>query len=585
MFFYLDYRLGRRPATPEIRLLTPDMPTAEQPQTLQVRTGAQRLENLDTPHGQLVLLGDPIIGNPKGLAEKLNPSPGVLDEAVLLEAVRGHYYWFFFTSENLLCGSAFGAIFPVYYRQTDSGIQLCSSAAFLASRQGDSQPNSRNLLERLLFNYPVFNSTWWKGISLLEAHRHFHLSPDTARIEGTFSVSDHFGPENPSSSAQRLRDLVELFEEEVNLFLPGQPFAISFTGGFDGRTLVAAAQKSGREFLTYSFGRPGASDVTFPEMQARKLNIPYQPILLDEKYLEKEALNAAHSFLELTEYNGNLGRPHYEYAARELSKQVDYILTGNFGSELFRAMHEPGVMMTKNLIDLFDSSGESWKDKLTAASRSIGGGYFQQDMETLIADLERWLSDRRHLMPNQRFYDFVFNELFRKYFGPELVMQSHYFNNRTPFLSFRFFRELNRTRWAGVHSQLFEKNKSKRMKGQVFYSSFLRHAHRKLYHLPTSKGYSPADVLEPWRLPLLAGKVLYHKRVKKQEPDSNAVVKFLESNREELLEWIGKETTPLSGLLPSGVNWEEQIKWYTLAMGWKAAGMPVPSQTTHNSYA
>ncbi|MBK7410539.1 MAG: hypothetical protein IPJ40_22245 [Saprospirales bacterium] len=410
------------------------------------------------PGGQLVLLGDPIVGNRDGLAERLCPTPGQLEEAVLYEEIRGHYYWFLFGRESFLCGSAFGALFPVYFQHTSGSVFLCSVASFLASRTGAKDRDTRNLLERLLFNYPFFGSTWWKGISLLEAHRYLHITPQSATTAGRFSVSAYFGTEAAASSSERsLRQLVETFGEEVDLFIPDKPFAISFTGGFDGRTLVAAAQKSGKKFLTYSFGRPGATDVTFPEAQARKLGIPYLPILLDEKYLEEEALSSAYSFMQLTDFNGNMGRPHYAYAARKLSEQVDYILTGNFGSELFRAMHEPGVMMTETLIRLFASENDSWKDALVNATEKLGRSFFQQDLEALIADLEQYLAARQDWEPNHRFYDFVFNELFRKYFGPELLMQTHYFNNRTPFLSLRLFRELNRTRWAGVHSRLFEK--------------------------------------------------------------------------------------------------------------------------------
>ncbi len=52
-----------------------------------------------------------------------------------------------------------------------------------------------------------------------------------------------------------VEETAESFLESVRHYLPGEGYASSLTGGFDGRTLVAAGLALKRKFSAYSFGR------------------------------------------------------------------------------------------------------------------------------------------------------------------------------------------------------------------------------------------------------------------------------------------------------------------------------------------
>lgn len=578
MFFYLDYSGAPQTGTVKPARISADTEAGGQPDILYIREGRQQLVTVAMPGGaELLLLGDPVFPPQADLGAAVCPN-GKLNLDQLYETVRGHYYWFFLEPGQLRCGSAFGAVFPVYFAAQDERVLLSSSSFYLAKKIKAPNRNRRNLLERLLFNYPVFNSTWWEGIQLLGAHHVLRLRDKKHTIEPGFRVETSFG-DGAEHSRNSLHELAELFEAETALFLPNAPYGISFTGGFDGRTLLAAARKAGHSnFLTYSFGHPQDADLTFPQAQTRRLGIPYRPILLDAEYVQEAALPSAWKFMELTEFNGNFGRPHYHFAAQNLAREVDYLITGNFGSELFRALHQPGVMMTEQLIRIFSSPDDSWKDSLRQPLPEMDEAFFREETDELIAEIETYLKPMRGWDPNHRFYHFVFQEIFRKYFGPELIMQRHYLNNRTPFLSLRFFRALNRTIWSGVHARLFEKMKNKRMKGQLFYAAFIRRADPQLYRMQTSKGYSAADVLEPWRLPMLLTGVAWQKFGKKPEIDTNAVEAFFRQHQPAFLRKIKPESdTDLldSGLhnrlVKSGQPLEETIKHTSIAAGWVAA--------------
>ncbi|MFN0013931.1 MAG: asparagine synthase-related protein [Saprospiraceae bacterium] len=587
MFFYLNHRTDPSATTVRVQALEAPGLSAPEPQTLYLYAGVQRLEELSLSDGsRLLLLGDPIFGDRDRAAGRVtNWNEGDLNLTALFSEVRGHYYWFLVKKNLFRCGSSFGAIYPIYYLTQNGSTCLSSASFFLASQCDPGRLDRRNLLERLLFNYPLFNTTWWSGIRLLGTHRWLTLSAEGAKEERAFGLENYFG-HGFHTSRDVLEELAEIFENECQLFLPDEPFAVSFTGGFDGRTLVAAARKTGRvDFLTYSFGMPGESDVTFPAAQAEELGIRYWPINLDDDYVHDHALKSAQAFMQLSEYNGNFGRAHYHYAAQMLAQKKKYILTGNFGSELFRAMHQPGVMMTEALIRVFETPDNSWKDFLRQAAGRQASAFFRSEMDALIADLERFLHARSDLDLNQQFYCFVLEEIFRKYFGPELVMQSHLLRNRTPYLSLRFFEALNKTMWSGLHARLFDKQKNRRMKGQVFYSAFLRRTDEQLYRMQTNKGYSPADVLEGWRHPLLLARVARQKFLRRETGDSNAVETYFRKYQRDMAQRIRASEHQVllqSGIAqhieasgPGNLSLEKTIHYFSVAAGWSAAAKSV----------
>ena len=73
-------------------------------------------------------------------------------------------------------------------------------------------------------------------------------------------------------------------------------------------------------------------------------------------YLKNHSLNeAGRDFIIRSSGTGTFTRAHYLFAARQLARKTKYLLTGNFGSEIFRAAHVPGVIISPNLYTVFSS--------------------------------------------------------------------------------------------------------------------------------------------------------------------------------------------------------------------------------------
>ena len=60
----------------------------------------------------------------------------------------------------------------------------------------------------------------------------------------------------------------------------------------------------------------------------------------------------------------------------DLAGRSKYMISGNFGSELFRAVHIPGVVISTNLYAVFRSSNP--EDALRILKRSKEAGYINQ---------------------------------------------------------------------------------------------------------------------------------------------------------------------------------------------------------------
>ena len=524
--------------------------------SMRMEHGCQDLLSWDLASGERIqLLGDPVPRDPTALPQSLISAQGRIDLEKLYDLVPGHYYWFHWRGDSLECGSSFCGILPVYHSTVDGRLDISSSSGHIARTRRLTADDEGHRLERDLFNYPLFGRTPWKGIRLLPTHTRLVVRGMSATVEKGFAVEAHFGDGQRSSTAD-MQELISTFDTECSLLLPESGFALSFTGGFDGRTLLGAALKLGRSgFRTYGFGKPGESDIALPEKQARELGVPYTAIQLDERYVTEHALRSAIAFMELSDFNGNLGRPHYHYAAERLSGECTHLVTGNFGSELFRSMHAPGAMMTPHLMSIF-TGGQEWrKPALELGGHQVGN--------ELLAHVDAYLATAAGLTSAQRFYRFVFEELFRKYFGPEITVQSHFLRNRTPFLSLRFLKALHRTTWAGVHARLFESDKLRRMKGQVFYAAYLKHAHPRLYRMRTNKGYAPPDVLERWRWPLLLTSFMRRRLAGPERVDSNSIEAFFKQHQQALLDRYGLPVEAGEDLqrLSNRVAWVAADQW------------------------
>jgi len=123
-------------------------------------------------------------------------------------------------------------------------------------------------------------------------------------------------------------------------------------------------------------------------------------------------------------------------------------------------------------------------------------------------------------------------EVFRKYFGPEIVMQQNYLFNRTPFLDFAFIQVLFRSIYSGVYSKFMTGNPIKRLKGQLLYAYIIKNTFPPLLYFETGRNYKPVDAISAKGKLKLAKKYFIRRSY---ESDSYSVLQSFNNNKEKIL--------------------------------------------------
>lgn len=419
-----------------------------------------------------------------------------------LNNLYSHYYYIFLNklTGDLIIGNSLFGILPVYYYTDNKRIVLSENALTLGKYLDKDLVSKRFILETVLFNYPLFNNSIIEGINLLPSNSYIKITGTKKDIIKHTNIDDFFST-NPKPWKRSTAYITDLFISTVKRYLPDIPYVHALTGGFDSRTLVASGLYYKKDFSCYSFGSDVSKDVQVASELAVKASLNFINICLDDNYATASSLSSGKEFVFNSSGSATFARAHYLHAAKILAKDYSYIITGNFGSEIFRAAHVAGAVISSNLYSLFNSENADEGIKKIESSveyNSLNMVNYSAELKELKADIQRlqcYDDSYSGLTKNQRFYVFVFEELFRKYFGAEMINQFHYIKNRTPFLDIDFLKAIMQTGLAGIYSDFFEHNPFKRYKGQVLYAHIIRKTYPEFGKMITDKGYKPDDLL------------------------------------------------------------------------------------------
>lgn len=420
----------------------------------------------------------------------------------ILKIIKGHYYLFVINDKNnrIDLSSSFFNMFPVFYYEDDQSFSVSSHLKLISKIIGKQfQINKKYILEQFIFNYPLFDDTIYQGVKLLATNHHIKIADNKISFQKHFDIANCY-VSKPISYKKKADYLSDVFISRYKEYIPDSKHYISFTGGFDGRTLLACGHYYGSDFKTFSFGSRHNEDVMVPLQNSKQINIDFQPILLDNKeYIENGFLKTGQENIGLTSGYSNFLYVHSLYAAKLLSRETEYMLTGYFGSELFRALHLTGAFCSRELINFFSETDDTkWiKDlKKSFKLEYLNRHFFKNELDEIIESLVNYKKSQSDFETlNHFFYKYVMEEIFRKVFGPQTFAQFNHVNVRTPFLDFDFIQELFKTDLAGVNNTFFVKNPLKRLKGQYLYAKIISKTFPELARIKTQKGYSPRDLL------------------------------------------------------------------------------------------
>ena len=418
-----------------------------------------------------------------------------------LREARGNFYLISVNEakQNVSVFNSLFSILPVYYHEMRDHIIVSSrlDSILKISRQ-TFELSKRYILEHLLFGYGFLNDTYFNGIKLLPANHFFEVRDNLLTISSHTRISDFFMAE-PLTWKSSVDSLSDLFIERASDYLPDEPYYSSLTGGLDSRTLLALGLSLNKQLTAYSYGSEDDKDVWIPGEICKSLGLNYQPFILDEKYAINDFFHNAKGANYITEGTIRFSRATYMYMADEISKATDYMISGIFGSELMRTTRMYGNLVSHIVFDMFQSMSDLELSKRVRNSpklRYIISDYFRDEIAEIIQECIEYKNKfKKGLSPNQRFYNFMYEEVFRKYFGSELILENRYLINRTPFLDFKFITELFKTELAGCNGRYMTKSPFERYKGQVLYPTIIKKTYPRLLNYKLDREYYPRNFL------------------------------------------------------------------------------------------
>lgn len=416
-----------------------------------------------------------------------------------LRTLKGNFYILLLddTEKSIICFNSLFSILPIYYYNADNRLIVSSSIQLIKKHCTQSFSVSKKyIVEKLLFNYAFLDETIYTNIKLLPSNHYLKKDKKLSFIKHT-NIQDYF-TDNPIEVKEALDPIADVFISNLKDYYPPEFFYLTLTGGFDSRTLAADALKNNLNFSTFSYGGSETQDLLIPKQLAEQLGFEHLQFILDESYAKTNYVSSLESLILNTDCTTSISRSHYAFIAEQLASKTNYFLSGNFGSDILRTTREAGVISSSFLLKLFEIDDKDLLYSVMLNNKAlniINKDAVQKEINEIFEDVINYKQSIVNVKDkNKQYYLYEFEEVYRKYFGPEFVIQNYYgLCNRAPFLDFDFVKELLKTRLAGINSRYMENNPLLRFKGQILYAKILQKLNSPLHFYPLDKGYKPND--------------------------------------------------------------------------------------------
>lgn len=418
-------------------------------------------------------------------------------------------------------------LYPLYYHHTGDELVLSTRLGFFKRLNKTSKPNFPVIMQYCLYNYPVSSATILENVSLLPAASILTFYQGKISISRYWSMMDEFGKESASKSFKRSVDLIDdvLNRSIGNVCKVHDRVGISLTGGWDGRLILAYAQKylNADQIFLYSHGTEENPDVSLPMATAQKLGYHYLPVLLtDSKYVMHQ-LHWASETVKYSDGMRQISRLHYLYNMSLLKNEngIDFIVSGIGGSNLLKSTnYKPCDVFNKYVIELIESDNieQTLKNHYNLINSSYSSLFSSIGLENFVNAFDLKSFDELSLIENktQRFIYFLISEIERRYFGSELQSYKHLVTNYSPFFDDEFILALPQT-------VFFEPSLNRGLLKShyisVLYAKLTAKNNKILSKEPTDRGFSMYEVANPFMFPVMLYKYFREKLKHPANPD------------------------------------------------------------------
>ncbi|MGK9477951.1 hypothetical protein ACSSV9_14165 [Melioribacter sp. OK-6-Me] len=457
-------------------------------------------------------------------------APYLLEHLELLKNptknLRGNYAILFYDKVNSklsVINDPLG-LKPVYYGTIGKIPYISSSLYFY--KQFNLTINESGLLEKLIFDYNISNSTVFYGISSLDNGAILKLKNNTFEVKKYFSLFDFALRDD-----QRKFSLDELANIFNRVFLSRvwnqNQILISLTGGNDGRAVVSAASKFNIKFDTYSFGQKNGENTLIPEKIAQNLNFRHFSIYLHDQFENNYYQNALDT-INLSDGNLIFEQQSTLYCFQHLpvSDYGNKVYTGLLAGEILGPIHLKHDYFNEDYFNIVYQNKNFDLDffqKKSDFASLVEDKFIKKNYEKIYQSIKarrKFISTIKSSSKPHLYYYLDLIELgFRRFYGSQMHLIRYQAENIPVFYDLDILDYLLNTNFNFIFRNSF-KSILYRWRGRFPQSYITLKNNPQLAALPLDRGYKPEQLLHPLKRYLIF--LAYYRRkfiTKKKHPD------------------------------------------------------------------
>jgi len=396
-------------------------------------------------------------------------------------------------------------VLPLYYAFENGKLIISSNTAMILKASWVSREvDQLAMVMQNLFDYMLGEHYFVKGIRRFENAGNYSFGKHGLRKKVYWDVSELFH-ETLLQKKQSLDMLSAQLKENVNLYSSdAEKILVSLTGGFDGRANLAMLKRPTKEFKCYSYGMAGSTQIAVPQEISKKTGIHYESLILADEFLNQYSENTLKASY-FSNGTAPVGFANIPYAYGTLNKYSDTIITGLFGSEILRPLHNNGIQVNDQSFSIL--LNKDYRKGIDKAIENVDAVSFfeKQYLMNVKNELEKYfrinfINKYKNYDKITRFFFFIIQEGIRKYFSQEIAIERVYVTTRFPYFDTDLVDLIYQTPWAGMYNGFLGESKFKRRKGQLLYAHIIKKNKPELGAIHLDRGYTPNDLLLPFPL-------------------------------------------------------------------------------------
>ncbi|NVO08497.1 MAG: hypothetical protein HXX16_00915 [Bacteroidales bacterium] len=363
--------------------------------------------------------------------------------------------------------------------------------------------------EQYTFNYQLSDNSLIEGIKTLPVSSIYQIKREEVNKAYYWSPQELI-VESPISRKEGFEIINEALDNAVNKALTNHLWniAVTLTGGWDGRLVLSYALKQNRSRISlFSFGEKDSADILIPRAISKSEDLGYCPYILDEDYFDKFFIDSARN--SIIKSNGIRGyrRAPYFFTTPQISTNSRLILSGNFGDEILKfATIKASEVISSALINYISSDFKIRPDfpQLLFKEQSVVSKLIEE-WNIRLEGLEKEVSGYGTI--SEKYNHIKLSRIANRFFGYEVNSYNDYIPNFSPFLDIDFITAFSKTNYSGIYHP-FNANRLKDKEiASRLYANLISRNNKRLASYKSDRGYSMADVINPFgRLLVLSKK-------------------------------------------------------------------------------